>query len=152
MGKDGNWYLTIPFRFATPGALASSSLFSSVLPKEVYKAVKREGVLKQNSVPSPFDIPGKRPEIKTESKIFKDYSHKYSVFAGLQRQKTTFTGTGKVSSSYNTFRRVSANSDPEAFIHSGIVARNLAEKAIENLDIPLEVDKIVDNFLADLGF
>ena len=33
----GGWYLTVPFRHATPGAVAESEAFSSTMPKEIYK-------------------------------------------------------------------------------------------------------------------
>ncbi len=146
--EDGGWYMNIPFRFATPGSEGTSSIFSGILPNEVYSAVKKEGTLKQSTVPSPFNATSKRPEVATESNLFKEYKHKNSIYAGLSRNSKEYSKATQ--SQYNTFRRVSDKSDAEAFIHSGIIAHNLAEKTIERINIPLQVDMLVDNFLNDL--
>lgn len=40
-GKTG-WYITIPFRHGTPGIVAESGIFSTVMPNSVYKVAKQK--------------------------------------------------------------------------------------------------------------
>ncbi len=147
--KDGEWYLTIPFRFATPGALGESTVFTSKMPSEVYEKAKglqpREQLAKKD-VPKEFQIPKVRKGAITESKVFKDYQQKHSIYEGIQKkQSQTAKGT-----TYMNFRRVSENSDPDSWIHTGIDARNFAESALGKMDIPATVDKIVRKYIDSL--
>jgi hypothetical protein len=49
------------------------------------------------------------------------------------------------------FRRVSLNSDADRFIHPGFEPRMLADKALNNMNVPQVVDVAIDNYLANLG-
>ena len=65
-----------------------------------------------------------------------------SIYEGLKKQ-----GGG-----YVMFRRVSLNSSPDAFNHPGFDARNFANKALSQMDVPQTVDIAIDTYLSNLGF
>jgi osmotically-inducible protein OsmY len=48
---------------------------------------------------------------------------------------------------YGTFRRAGANSDPLSWIHKGIRAYNLAQKAVDATDVETIVENEVTQFL-----
>jgi hypothetical protein len=161
---DGSmgWYLTIPFRFATPGALGESSIFSARMPEQVYAVAKdqpttvpirggtRSAGLTVNQLPQGFNMPSTRPAVSNiaTSQTFDEYQHKTSIFAGIQKVNDKETGQNR----YISFRRVSDQSDPNAFVHTGIRAGHFAEKALENTNIPYVVDRSIDNMLVRFGF
>lgn len=163
--KNGGWYLTIPFRFSTPGAISESSAFSNKLPQVIYNLVKnleakqtqidespKSGTqLSKSSIPEQFAIPKVRGGVSNlETKqTFDTYINKSSIFEGLQKSSKTYQNATQ--SQYNTFRRVGSNSDSNAFIHSGITAYELADKAIQKLDIETISENIIDNSLKNLG-
>lgn len=149
--KDGHWYLTIPFRFNTPGTLGESTVFSNQLPEEIHQIVKFKNKagdtsgLKKSEIPQQFQIPKTRPKIELESKTFEEYTHKSSIYEGMVKSNMQFH------SQYNTFRRVSeVTSDPNSWIHTGIDARNLSDKALDSMNIDTTVDRAVDQFLSQL--
>lgn len=146
--KKGGWYLTIPFRYATPGALAESSIFSGKLPEPIYEAIKSNpvGLLKKIDLPEGFDKPKIRSAIQSspKSRAFQEYQHKSSIFEGLKRDTKQYDRA--LQSQFTSFRRVGSESDDNAFIHKGINARMLAEKAIENTNIGDTVANIIDEF------
>lgn len=158
--KDGlGWYLTIPMRFATPGAIAESEIFSGVLPQEIYEKVKsaetnipisgglRSEGLKLKDIPANFQDKSVRKPIP-ESKILqarKEYISKSSKFEGIVKVKDTTTGNTR---GYMSFRRVSDKSDPASWIHKGFEQKHFAEKALEELDIQNVVDSQIDSFLS----
>jgi hypothetical protein len=137
--KDGGWYLTIPFRFATPTALAESSIFSQILPQQVYQVAKQ--ILINNQVQlTVSQLPGQYQQLKVRPEVmdrmgnsYDPYQHKSPIFAGLQRVEGGSEATSH--GQYVSFRRVSDLSDPNAWIHTGIEAYNLADKALQNFDI-----------------
>lgn len=45
IAQDGGWYIDIPFRHATPKAVADSGLFASIMPQQIYNAVQKTGRL-----------------------------------------------------------------------------------------------------------
>lgn len=168
--KVGGWYLTIPFRFATPGAGGFSSVFAGVLPQEIYDLVK-DGTgkqttpiigstgkppvtdrLKQTNVPAPFNELKTRPRVIAQAvkTVYDEYVNKFSIYAGLQKDTKTYDKATQ--GSYNTFRRVGENSDPLAFIHTGLTAKNFAEEAKANTDTGTIVDNTVDKLLSEWGF
>lgn len=146
--KDGGWYLTIPFRHAVPGAIGESSAFTNVMPSKVYKEAKKldtgEGLNVKN-LPKELQEKKIRSKVITKSRIFEAYQHKHSIHSGIQRKKDT-TGRG----TYVSFRRVSSNSDDDSWIHTGIQARNLAEKAMSTMNIPDVVDHLVNKYVEQL--
>jgi hypothetical protein len=126
-GKLGQKYITIPFRIGTP-----TSDFQVIMSNTTYQIAKslegkqqiRQGQLKGKDAEKRI-----RPMIKTQTRIFNEYKHKSSVFAGIQK------GQGKNQGQYHTLRRISnapqpMGSDDNSWIHKGIQAYHLAEKAI----------------------
>jgi hypothetical protein len=161
IGKNGGRYLTIPFRMATPGAVADSDAFTSTMPQEVYDVVKnkptniatgsgtRSAGLMVKELPSQYQTPKVRTEIKdSDGKVlFKAYQNQSSIYAGLIKTNDAATGQN----TYNTFRRVSSNSDPLAFIHPGIERHNLIGKALVNFNVEREIEIQLGNELIKLG-
>lgn len=157
MSKKGNWYMYIPFRFATPGAKGDSEVFSGVLPREIYDIIRSKSgnkpTLTASDIPSDFGNKGVRKSIaaNTINNGFSQYMHKSSMYEGIVRSMKTYP-SGAVRSTYNSFRAVGAMSDPSAFINSGIKQYNLAKTAIQQTDIDLISNNTVDRILSDYGF
>lgn len=150
VGKNGVRYNTVPFRFATPNAVGESDAFSSVMPNEVYEVAKQlEATITQmgmgtsyggklTNVPSPYDTATIRPKIVDDSselqvEQLEAYQRKFSIFASMIRNEKIYEKAKQ--SQYVTFRRVSEKSAPNAFIHKGIKAYNLANKALESTNV-----------------
>jgi hypothetical protein len=148
VGKNGNWYLTIPFRLAIPGSVGEDASFNGgVMPKEIYGIVskKNEKVgLKYGEIPKKFQM----PQVRKALPGFGAYTHKSSLYEGLQKRTDSVTGQNK----YMLFRRVSANSDPMSWIHAGFTARNFAQKTIQTTQIDTIIDNNVDLTLKNLGY
>lgn len=149
--KHGNPYITIPFRFSAPTSLGENSAFANRLPTDVHVAMNKiyreEGrnSMRSRDIPQPYDKKGIRDVImKGNDKLYDEYKHKSSIFQGLTKK-----GDAR-HSQYMTFRRVSLNSDPNAFIHKGFKPRNFALKAIENSDIDNSVEIFIDEYLESL--
>ena len=66
----------------------------------------------------------------------------------MVRSEKTYESANQ--SMFNTFRRVSDNSDPNSWVNQGITAYKLAEKAMQNFDKDRELDVAIDNQLANL--
>lgn len=163
--KEGGWYLTIPFRMGTPGIVGESEVFSSIMPDEIYRLIRmREGAMTAlgggkssapalgvKDLPTKYQAPDRRPAIfdKVSGK-FAEYQHKTSIYAGISKSTGMYEKTS--GNSYNSFRRAGQNSDPLSWIHRGIQAYNLADKALQSTDIRTVVDNTVDATLANLGF
>ncbi|AYP68583.1 hypothetical protein EalM132_00071 [Exiguobacterium phage vB_EalM-132] len=118
--KDGGWYATLPFRHTTPNA---TNVAGKNMPRPVYRqAVKlpQWGRLDASSA---------KPQTSSTG-----YQHKSSIHHGMQRSPDGQR------SQYNTFRTVSSNSDPQAFIHPGFEGVNLMPKVAEKVpDIFMQV-------------
>lgn len=159
----GGWYLTVPFRIGTPGAVGE--MFSGVMPVDIYQmarkliasttqpdGTKTRGTRLTVPVGNDAAVPRTRPELinpQTGQK-FAAYTHKTGLFDGLQRQEKTYGKTTQ--STYNTFRRVGANSDPNSWINKGIQAHNFADKALSNTNIEVIQENAVDAVLQQMGF
>lgn len=146
VSRLGKKYSTVPFRWATPNALGESNVFSGTMPKAVYKEVKNlpsTGRLIEGKIPSPFNIPKRREEIKDSAgrTLFKQYQHKTSIFKGIVKTTDIVTGQNR----YFSFRRVSENSDEDAFIHPGIPQYNLIQKALSNFNQAQELSLALDH-------
>jgi len=102
--------------------------------------------LKTNEIPSEFRAPTTRTEVSIGSQKMKAYKSKTSIYAGLTKTMGNKGGSGQ----NMVFRRVGPNSDPSSWIHTGIKARNLADKALQNMQFDLRVDAIIDDFLSSL--
>ena len=140
--KKDQWYITIPFRFATSGAIGESSAFSGKLPQPIMNLVKSQTtpltIGDINKVPGNYGELGKN--------MTSGYQHKFNIYEGLQRVEVG-SGQNESRGAYMNFRRVSENSDPAAWIHPGFEARHFMEAAIEDTDISSIVDHAVDEFL-----
>lgn len=141
--KDGGWYLTIPFRHAT-----SEAIMSMMVPDmnvSVLDFMKTGGMMEQSNLPEPFDeIQTHQIKLNTGSLI--TYKHKAPIYEGMHRRDISSTINEK-RGGYFTFRRVSDNSDPESWIHPGIQAKGLMEKAVEQSQLDLVVDNAVQDWL-----
>lgn len=161
--KDGSGkYITVPFRFATPDAVADSPLFANKLPTEIHGILKSKKVdipmeggkrtqgLSAMDIPEKYRVPEPKKSVTNvpESRVFKEYQRKTSIFQGVTRIVDSKTGQSR----YVSFRRVSNLSDPDSWIHPGIQARGFAEKALEHTDIGGVIDRSIDNYLSKIGF
>jgi hypothetical protein len=144
IGKLGQTYITIPFRIGTPGTGFAVTMSDPTY--QIAKALKGKQQVKQFQLTGNDAAIRTRPIIKTQTKIFDAYQHQSSIFTGIQK------GQGKYHGQYNTFRRISnapqpMGSDLNSWIHRGIQAYKLADKAIEKTKESNLVDKITDDFL-----
>ena len=149
---SGDWYLTVPFRWATPGALGESSAFSNVMPSAVYSVVKKKQSgtsilggktssskpVNVNELPSIFQLPSPPKTIILKSKRFEDYQHKTSIYVGIGKSSKTYEEAKQ--GTYVSFRRVSDKSDEASWIHPAIPPLNLSGKALADLDLRQIVD------------
>ncbi len=142
--KDGGWYLTIPFRLATPDALGEASIFASKMPTEIHKIAKSK-LKTRGSRLTIEDLPAhlSTPITREASAGRPAYTHKSPIFEGLVRGQKTSHGQ------YNTFRRVSDNSDPDSWQHPGFAAYNLMDQALQQMNIDSTIDMAVDDFLSE---
>lgn len=161
--KKGGWYLTIPFRWATPGAIGENAAFSNVMPQDVHQiarqlkprtsTVGRSSAgqsLASSSLPARHQTRGTRGATSNAltGQNFPAYQHKSPILEGLQRNQQTYASATQ--NTYATFRRVSSNSDPNSWIHTGIQARDLATKAFQKTDFDTIVNNSIDRFLSSL--
>jgi hypothetical protein len=138
MTKSGGWYLTVPFRYATSEAVAESG-FTMNMPKPVERLAK-QGPVQLDNLPEALRGLGQN---RTSG-----YKHKFNIYEGLSRVEAG-SGNKEKRGIYMNFRRVSNNSDPSAWIHPGLEARDLMGKALEATDIGNVVDQAVDEFLSN---
>jgi len=164
--KKGTKYITVPFRWATTGAIGESEVFANIMPKSVYTIAKnlkaqrthfQKGIiqrgrgLRTNQLPEKLRIPKTRAKIidpKTGDVLFGTYTHKAPIYSGIIRQQKTYENATQ--NSYVSFRRVSENSDPLSWIHKGVAAKQFAEKALQKTDIGNIVNRTVDIFLQQI--
>jgi len=139
----GGWYLTIPFRLATPDALGEASIFVKRMPTEVHDIAKTVGKISIADLPAHLAEPRERKAINTVSGYFPAYKHKNPIFEGLQK------GNKLYNSQYTTFRRVSDKSDADSWIHPGFAAYDLMGKALITLEDQLEatIDATAKEFI-----
>lgn len=162
--KDGGWWLTIPFMQGTPDTIGESDPFANIMPSEVYEEVKakpadipttsgfRSVGLKFSEIPEQYQPPKTRAAVTNPitNEVFAEYKNKTSIYQGLVKNKDSVTGQN----TYISFRRVSDNSDPNAFIFSGITAYDLCGKAMQDLESNMggELNAATNAALATLGF
>lgn len=148
--KDGGWYLTIPFRHATPGAVAESGAFSGILPQDIYKIVKdARSPLSFMDLPPQHQAVGNRAAINMPGLVVPEYVHQSPIYQGLT--KVNIASTDKENrNGYFTFRRVSDTSEPNSWWNGGITARKLMDRALEESRIEQVADQIIDMYLQNL--
>lgn len=143
-GKDGSRYVTVPFRHSTPG----NSVAANAMPEQVYQNAKTLATSRKNGVirswydKNQYSWGGRLPSSK-----------------GGQREKPhwstgRYTGMVKMGlsghSQYLTFRRISENSPPEAWLHPGKEPRPVTEAVVENSRDEV-IDLIRTGFELDLA-
>lgn len=141
--KNGITYITIPFRIGTP-----ESNFQVTMSDPTYQIaleLKGKQQIRQGQLKGSDAVIRTRPMIKTQTKIFDEYKHKSSIFAGIQR------GTGANQGQYHTMRRISNapqpnGSSPESWIHKGIIAHKLSDIAIDKMGVGDLVESIIKDF------
>lgn len=145
------WKLVIPFRHATPDAVAESGIFRSILPVPVYQLAKNQSgkPVKRNQLPDQYNMLGVREELRFGNQVVPEYVHKSAKYEGLVRVDIGST-TNENRGGYYTFRTVSNNSDPNSWWHSGFEAKKLMDKALEIIKIDSITDKVIDEFLINL--
>lgn len=147
----GGWYLTIPFRHATSSALAESSVFSSVLPKEVERVARDKfpSALKRSDLPEQYQKLGVRPGVVLSGVEIPEYKHKSAQYEGLVRINISST-KNENRGGYFTFRRVSDKSASNSWIYGGITALKLMDKALVRADINNVIDRTINDFLKNI--
>ncbi len=152
VGKDGSKYNTVPFSFGIPTSLKSN--FSSIMPQEVHSVISKKPVDKVTGVSKPLsdkELPKKlqQPQVKRvklpDSKSFKEYQHKSSIYEGMTKRQDKRTGQN----SYGSFRRVSENSDPNSWLHPGIEEKDISGSVISNFNIQGETSAIFDKWWSE---
>lgn len=160
--KAGTWYMSIPFRWATPGSLGESEAFSGVMPMSIYRAVSSltssktdlGGGKSKGSSLKAVDIPNPQNEIKSRAALidpiskrqYEEYKHKSSIYEGIGKSEKQYEGGS--SGSYNSFRTISQNSNKNAFIHPGLRAGDFANKGLKSVDLDTIVNNTIDKFLS----
>lgn len=145
--KGGDWYLTVPFRIGVPGTLGQAG-FTGQLPSEVYDVIRKQGGrLTVQDIPAPYNQRRTREAIPASKNnpYYAPYTHKNSIYEGLMKRTAQYGKTSQ--NTYGTFRRAGANSDPLSWIHKGIRAYNLAQKAVDATDVETIVENEVTQFL-----
>lgn len=165
VSKDGeSIYNTIPYRFAAPDSIGESPVFSGKLPFDVHDAITAKplsvpvvgGGMKTAPLQAseiPLEYAEKKiksvPTVTPTPLSWKGYyQHKSSIYQGISKVQDPKTKQNR----YVSFRRVSTNSDPEAWIHPGFSARNIAEQALENINLEVSVGKAIDDYLIKIGW
>lgn len=161
------WYMHIPFRLATSGAIADSAAFSGKMPASVENWLKggkakvtapffgviQKGVATPNKVG--FGMINVRPAIPEGAGGDLDeeqrgaYEHATREFAGVSRQKKFYEV--RTSGSYVKFRTVSEKSPRNSWIHKGLKARDLMPKGLDNADLDEVVRRSIDRSMDELG-
>jgi hypothetical protein len=162
IGKKGGKYLTIPYRQGVPTTIGESDNFAFIMTKEVYAIVKKKPLeiqtpgygmrsagLSLKELPQHLQVRQKRAPIQDSAgnMLFKEYQHKNAINQGIAKYVDAATGQ----SSYRSFRRVSENSDEEAWIHPGIEKYNLVQKTLQQFDTTNTMSNLLDDELNKLG-
>lgn len=152
ISPGGDWYLTIPFRHGTPGIVGQAG-FAGEMPQEIYNIMVHRAPgnpLKASEIPEPYDVPKSRAAIldKQGNVLFAEYEHKSSIYEGLTKHSAAYNKV--IQNKYGTFRRAGENSDPDSWIHKGLKALNLAEKAIDQTDVETIVENEVLQYLDNI--
>jgi hypothetical protein len=130
-GKGGSLYITVPFRHGTPGTATMPSM-----SRGAYKDAKKLGYSRRNNALTSGmgtqytwggrlknTSEGKRSKIISKNR---NYTWKTGLFSGMVKMgKRNHT-------QYMTFRRVSANSDPNSWQFPDVPARPIRVAVIEN--------------------
>lgn len=144
--QDGGWYMNIPFRHATPEAVADSGLFASIMPQRIYNEVRQLGRLSFMDLPVRESAIGQRKEINRLGVNKPSYMHKAPIYQELTKVNIAST-SNETRSGYFTWRRVSDASDPNSWWNGGIIPYKLMDKALEQAKIDVVADRVINEFL-----
>lgn len=153
--KDGGWYLTIPYRFGVPTTLGESSAFVNIMPADIYDLIKKGGQISSSDLSqldskkgTKYGVPKTRKAVSNIStkQTFEEYKNKHSIYEGIKKNKNSR------GNSYVSFRRVSEKSDDDAWIHTGIIGRDVLGRSLSSMDVDTVVENVIDNTLNKLGF
>jgi len=120
INEDGDRYIDIPFRAATPSANMRGANFASQMEKHSYEAVKLLGSLQAGDLDATRGI-----------NQMTGYQHKNHIYENLQKLNDPKSGN----SIYMSFRRLSENSDPSSFIVKPVSGHYIVKRAIEQFDV-----------------
>lgn len=146
VGKDGKRYNTVPYRHGTPGSSGRSfQAMGAVhqshgmsrsdaeqMAKQVYKKARQ--LTATTSHPDTGTTWGGRLDAglaPTLTNRTSGYEHKTDIFAGMVRKEKTYARATQ--NQYTTFRRVSDNSDPGAWVHPGIIRHDFFGKTARRI-------------------
>jgi hypothetical protein len=173
MKKDGGWYMTIPFRHATPGSLGDSEAFSSVMSQGVHQVMKQKmttvsapffGTVRQGGAMTLNDLYSagiRKKDIGRRAGIAKadrggltseqaaPYQHKSHIHAGMKRMQTMYGSAEQ--SKYMTFRRVSDMSAANSWIHKGFQAKDIMPRALNHENVRGAIAIAIDNEMVSMG-
>jgi len=147
--KDGDWYMTIPYKQATPEALAESPIFAGKSTERVYEIAKENAgtPVTYEQLPQENREKGYRAKIQTGQTVIPKYDHKAPIFEGLMKS------TKPKHEGYVTFRRISEKSDDNSWIHKGFSPHKFMEKALQDLEPELEgIENQAMNEFLDIKF
>lgn len=160
--KKGTRYITIPFRVATPGAIGESEVFAGKMPSPIYQIAKNKPLIKDTpgggkrsagislkEIPEQFQLKKTRAAIADNkgNALFESYQHKNSIYEGIIKQQDATTGQN----TYRSFRRVSENSDENAWIHPGIEKHALIMRSLGNFNTADEMSLLIDEEFSKKG-
>lgn len=164
LSQDGTWFNTVPYRWAVPSSVGESPVFTGKMPEEIHEIVKAKpaikpiaggGMASEGLTNKELPIGHNQPQVKAVPSIAPKpagwqayYQHKAPVFQGLRKVVDPVTKQNR----YQTFRRVSENSEPEAWIHPGFQPRGLAEVSLGNMNMELTIGNAIDAYLAKIGY
>lgn len=140
--KEG-WYLTIPFRHAI-----SESIMGMDVPgmdTTVLDLMRTGATIGPEELPAPHDEILTH-ELKLNTGTLISYKHKAPIYAGMHRRNIASTMNEK-RGGYFTFRRVSNNSDEQAWIHPGFRPHAFMDRALQQMEAGAVVDAAVQEWL-----
>lgn len=153
--KDGGKYNVVPFSIGTPGSL-EENFNGGIMPKEVHDVVKKlptdrpipgggraSQPLRHEQIPQQFRQPQVKAVKLPQGRGFAEYQHKSSIYEGIRKAQDPVTKQNR----YQSFRAVSTKSDPLSWMHPGVEAKNIANKALEHFNIPAETGRAIDKWL-----
>lgn len=159
VSKEGKRYIRIVFRHATPAKGGGERpTIASTMPQGIYQQARKmgEGEALRTPLAQMLGMRSKRvgayagkgetrgaPKISGGGTLTRFYTWKSGQFAGMRRSATP--GHGK----YVTYRTVSEASDPNAWIHPGIVPGHFVDETVRETT-PMVVKLISQGLLADL--
>jgi len=144
ISKKGNWYLVIPFKFSS-GKGNDGQLNMPIIPKDIMNILNRSKQITVKNLPNQYK-PTKRGAIGE----YGEYQRKTSIYMGMTKNTAMYKKT--VQSTYSNFRIVGRLSDPNSWIHPGFEAKNLAQKAVNSVNIQTMVEESVNRELINLGY